>query len=183
MLEEKIEALTQQVVQMAKLKDFNKVHEIAVDVRRVWKLLKDAQEQGQLLNQRQKLFGTPVVPFDSLLKLVKEFEPYKTLWITASDWLRTYEICMDNPLINLDGETIERSIFDMYKTMVKSVRVFAEIEAVQEVAILVRQQIEDFKPLVPVLLSLRNPGMKQRHWDALKETTGTKTLKIVGNYM
>lgn len=179
MLEEKIEMLTQQVVQMAKLKDFSKVHEIAVDVRRVWKLLKDAQEQGQLLNQRQKLFGTPIVPFDNLLKLVKEFESYRTLWITASDWLRTYEMCMDNPLINIDGDAIERSIGDMYKAIVKSVRTFADIEAVQEVAILVRQQIEEFKYLVPVLLSLKNPGMKQRHWDILKESTGRIILKIV----
>lgn len=46
--------------------------------------MKDAQEQGQLLNQRQKLFNMPIVPFDNLTRLIKEFEPYKNLWITAS---------------------------------------------------------------------------------------------------
>lgn len=46
--------------------------------------MKEAQEHGQLLNQRQKLFGVPVVPFENLTKLIKEFEPYKNLWGTAS---------------------------------------------------------------------------------------------------
>lgn len=53
-------------------------------MRRLWKALKEAQEQGQLLNQRQKLFLQPVVPFENLTKLIKEFEPYKNLWVTAS---------------------------------------------------------------------------------------------------
>lgn len=170
-LQEKIEVYTAQVVQMAKQKDFSRTHEIAVDMRRLWKTMKEAQEQGQLLNQRQKLFNMPVVPFENLLKLIKEFEPYKTLWITASDWLRAYEMWMDNPLLNVDADAVERNVTDMYKTMVKSVRVFAEIEAVQEVALEVKRQIEEFKPLIPVLLSLRNPGMRQRHWDKFKEET------------
>lgn len=59
-------------------------HEIAVDIKRVWKAMKEAQEQGQLLNSRQKLFLVPITPYDTLNKLIKEFEPYRNLWITAS---------------------------------------------------------------------------------------------------
>lgn len=46
--------------------------------------MRDAQDWGRILNQRQKLFGQPVVPFVELNKLVKEFEPYRNLWVTAS---------------------------------------------------------------------------------------------------
>lgn len=53
-------------------------------MRRIFKQMKEAQEFGQLLNQRQKLFGVAVVPFDNLNKLIKEFEPYKNLWVTGS---------------------------------------------------------------------------------------------------
>lgn len=59
-------------------------------MRRVWKAMKEAQEFGQLLNQRQKLFNVPVVPFENLNKLIKEFEPYKTLWITGSGQFNLY---------------------------------------------------------------------------------------------
>lgn len=81
---------------------------------------------------------------------------------------------MDNPLINVDGESIDRIVSEMYKTMVKSVRVFAEIEAVQSVALEIKSQIEQFKPLIPLLQAVRNPGMRLRHWDQLKEITGSQ---------
>lgn len=81
---DRIEVLSVQVAQMSARRDFHLIHDIAVDIRRMWKTMKEAQEFGQLLNQRQKLFGLPVVPFENLTRLIKEFEPYKNLWITAS---------------------------------------------------------------------------------------------------
>lgn len=38
---------------------------------------------------------------------------------------------MDNPMINVDADAIEGTVTDMYKMMVKLIRVFADIEAVQ----------------------------------------------------
>ncbi|KAG5868936.1 Dynein heavy chain 1, partial [Gonioctena quinquepunctata] len=171
-LQDKIETLTAQVVQMSMLRDFTKIHEIALDMRRVWKTIKEAREQGQLLNQRQKLFGVPVVPFDNLNKLVKEFEPYKNLWGTASDWQRAYEIWMDNPILNIDADAVEGTVNDMFKMMVKSIKIFSDIEAVQSVAIAIKNEIDEFKPKISLLQALRNPGMKQRHWDIFEEQTG-----------
>lgn len=54
--------------------------------------MKEAQEYGQLLNQRQKLFGVFVLPFENLTRLIKEFEPYKNLWGTASG-TKTFPKC------------------------------------------------------------------------------------------
>ncbi|KAL1506671.1 hypothetical protein ABEB36_005994 [Hypothenemus hampei] len=172
MLHDRIDTLTIQVVNMSGYRDVSKTHEYALDIRKVWKTMKEAQEFGQLLNQRQKLFGAPVVTFDNLNKLIKEFEPYKNLWITASDWLRAHEMWMDNPIMNIDADAIEGTVTDMYKMMVRLTKVFAEIEAVQKVAIDIRAQIDEFKPLIPLLQCLRNPGMKQRHWDKLSEEIG-----------
>lgn len=79
---------------------------------------------------------------------------------------------MDNPLVNVDGESIERTVNEMYKIMQKSIRVFAEIEAVQSVGIEIKNQIDNFRPLIPLIQSVRNPGMRQRHWDLFKEASG-----------
>lgn len=79
---------------------------------------------------------------------------------------------MDNPLVNVDGDAIERTANEMYKTMQKSIRIFADIQAVQSVAIEIKNQIEEFKPLIPLIQGVRNPGMRQRHWDTFREETG-----------
>ncbi|XP_060531534.1 dynein axonemal heavy chain 1-like [Cylas formicarius] len=180
-LQDKIHVLTSQVVNMSGYKDVTRTHEYALEIRKVWKAMKEAQEMGQLLNQRQKLFGVPVIPFDTLNKLIKEFELYKILWTTASGiflnyWMRSYEIWMDNPIMNIDADVIEGSVSDMYKIAVRLIRIFSDIEAVQNVAIEIRNQIDNFKPLIPLLMSLRNPGMRQRHWDKISEETGIQLV-------
>lgn len=81
---DKIDTLVGNVTNIAQQSDIGKVHETAIDAKRIWKSMKDSQEHGIVLNERQKLFGVPVTPFDHLTNLMKDFEPYKTLWLTAS---------------------------------------------------------------------------------------------------
>lgn len=84
LLFEKIAALAGNVINVALQTDVNKVHEMAIEVKRIWKLMKECQESGLLLNKRQKLLGTDVATYEQLNKLMKEFEPYQILWVTAS---------------------------------------------------------------------------------------------------
>lgn len=39
--------------------------------------------------------------------------------------------------------------------------------ACQEVALDIRARIEEFKPYIPLIQGLRNPGMRNRHWEVL----------------
>lgn len=79
---------------------------------------------------------------------------------------------MDNPMVNVDSEAMERNVTEMYKTIVKSVRIFSDMPGVQKVAHKIRDEIDEFKPHIPLIQSLRSPGMRQRHWDQFKEETG-----------
>ena len=36
----------------------------------------------------------------------------------------------------------------------------------------VRDEVDLFRPKVPLIVALRNPGMKERHWTDLAEKTG-----------
>lgn len=83
-LSENIHTLMENVRSVTLQTDFDKVHETAIETKKIWKMLKECQELGLLLNERQKLFGMEVVPLEQLNKLMKEFEPYQSLWVAAS---------------------------------------------------------------------------------------------------
>lgn len=85
---------------------------------------------------------------------------------------QAHEIWVDNPLSNVDGDSVERILSDTYKTMTKLLRTFAELPLVQKVAVDVKDSVDAFRPSVPLLLALRNPGLRQRHFDQLREETG-----------
>ncbi|XP_073954502.1 dynein axonemal heavy chain 1-like isoform X2 [Choristoneura fumiferana] len=171
-LYDRIDMFTAQCMQMTLQNDFAKVHEIANDIKKAWKGMKDSQEWGRILNQRQKMFGQPVVPFSDLNRLVKEFEPYRNLWVTASDFLKAREVWFDNPLMYVDAEAIEPLINEYYKTIIKCIKIFADLPKVQHVATSIRDDIDEFRPLIPVIQAVRNPGMKERHWNEFMEKSG-----------
>lgn len=42
------------------------------------------------------------------------------------DWLKWYDIWMDNPLMNVDGLQIEGLVADMYRQITRAIRTFQE---------------------------------------------------------
>lgn len=58
---------------------------------------------------------------------MKDFEPFRKLWITTSDWVRWHESWLSDPLSAINAEELERCVNDSWKTMQKSVRYFSAI--------------------------------------------------------
>lgn len=103
--------------------------------------------------------------YDKLGRLIKDFEPFKNMWLTASDWLKWHDSWMNDPLTTIDAEQLEQNVNNAFKTVFKCVKHFKEIPACQEVAMEVKEKIENFKPYIPLIQGLRNPGMRSRHWE------------------
>ena len=51
--------------------------------------------------------------YEKLARLLKDFEPYRVLWSTASDWLRLYDSWMNDPIISVNAEDIEKVVTEM----------------------------------------------------------------------
>lgn len=60
-------------------------------------------------------------------KIMKDFEPFRKLWITTSDWVRWHESWLSDPLSAINAEELDRCVTDSWKTMQKSVRYFSSI--------------------------------------------------------
>ncbi|XP_078481026.1 dynein axonemal heavy chain 1-like isoform X3 [Ciona intestinalis] len=170
--QDKLDTLQMVVAGFAAHNEIQKAHEVANEVRRINKQLKECQTLAQLYNQRERLFGMPVTNYDKLGKLVKDFQPYRDLWTTTSDWMRWHESWMNDPLTSIDAEQLERNVNDSFRVLHKCAKQFKEIPGVQQVCLGMKRQVEEFKPFIPLIQGLRNPGMRIRHWDALSKDLG-----------
>ncbi|NXN51379.1 DYH1 protein, partial [Rynchops niger] len=149
--------------------DVNQAHELADKAREVRKQLKELQNLAILYNNRERIFGMKVTNYSKLSRMVKDFQPYCDLWTTVSDWIQWYESWMNDPLMEIQAEQLEKNVNDSFKTMQRCVKQFKDSPACQGVAMEFRGKIEDFKPYIPLLQGLRNPGMRNRHWEMLSE--------------
>ncbi|NXE09964.1 DYH1 protein, partial [Lophotis ruficrista] len=149
--------------------DVNQAHELANKARQVRKQLKELQNLAILYNNREKIFGMKVTNYSELSRMVKDFQPYYDLWTTASDWMQWCESWMNDPLMEIEAEQLEKNVNDSLKTMQRCVKQFKDSPACQGVATEFRDKIEEFRPYVPLIQGLRSPGMRDRHWEMLSE--------------
>lgn len=68
-----------------------------------------------------------MIAYDNIQQLVKEFEPYMELWQGAAEFLKMQNAWMQNPLPNLDRNSLEYTLDEFLKTMTKSVDQFSEV--------------------------------------------------------
>lgn len=73
---------------------------------------------------------------------------------------------MDNQFQTIDANAAEKFVEESFRNIVTANRYFKEKAMGQIVNIgeKVRQEMEKFKPNLPLMVSLRKDGMKDRHW-------------------
>eukprot|EP01059_Diplonema_ambulator_P030784 TRINITY_DN5411_c0_g1_i2.p1 TRINITY_DN5411_c0_g1~~TRINITY_DN5411_c0_g1_i2.p1 ORF type:complete len:4213 (+),score=1401.66 TRINITY_DN5411_c0_g1_i2:77-12640(+) len=151
------------------------VAQLAGDVKSLQKRINDAKELSAEFNKKQELFGDEVINYRQIIEVGKEFKPYADLWITTNDWQNWVEGWHKDPFTSLDPDELKKNVDSADKVMAQLKKVFRDkpqIKIVDEI----RMQLQDFSPLVPILQSLRNPGMKERHWKELAERLPPGTL-------
>ncbi|NXD64149.1 DYH1 protein, partial [Eolophus roseicapillus] len=150
--------------------DASQANGLANKAREVRKQLQELQNLAAVYNNRERIFGIKATNYGGLSRMVKDFQPYHDLWTTVSDWMRQHEKWMNDPLMEIDSEQIEKIVNDSLKTMQRCVRQFKDSPACQGVAVEFRDKIDEFKLYVPLIQGLRNPGMRERHWEMLSES-------------
>ncbi|KAL8275069.1 hypothetical protein Esti_000948 [Eimeria stiedai] len=131
-------------------------------------------QQAKLFNNRERLFGKDLTDYSALGKIQKEFEPFSVLWCTAYQWSLTKETIYIASFATLDGPAIESQVFGGIKALNRVEKIFKErgLASVLAKASEVMNELVKFRPLVPIITSLRNEGMRERHWSKLFERIG-----------
>ncbi|KAJ0398628.1 hypothetical protein P43SY_007486 [Pythium insidiosum] len=133
-----------------------------------------ADEDARLFNSREALFGHDITDYDELQKIRRDFEPYSMLWKTANNWLKEHKKWMDGAFLDINGEEIESFVETNWGVIQKAVKQFEKlgVKGCMDIATMIKDEIAAFRPHVPLILSLRNPGMQDRHWAQMNQEIG-----------
>ena len=70
-------------------------------------------------------------------------------------------------MLKLDPDEVDKAFTTAQRSAAKLVKSFKEVPGCLGIAKQVKDEMADFAQNVPVVQALRNPGMRDRHWDAL----------------
>ena len=150
-------------------------------VRSVEQRLEVANEKARLFNSRETLFDSEVTDYEDLARVGKMFEPYAFLWKTTKDWSDAHKQWTEGKFVDLNAEFIEAEVERQFVAITRAFKFFSkqdDMERQTEIASTIRDQINKFKPEVPAISVLRNPGMRDRHWEEIAEALSVEIMPI-----
>ena len=168
--------LRTRVDRFANLDDLSLVSDIAGSCRLLKQNLQEAAEMAALFNSRERLFGLPETPYPIIGKMSKDFDPYYNLWTIADDFLSKVPEWNTGEFLKLDRDEIEGQIENGFKTMARLSKSTAITDKVMLVVQNIAGQLKDFREKVPLIVALRTPGMRARHWEKLGEKLGAPVV-------
>ena len=138
--------------------------------------LAKADDDARLYNARESLFGKPVTDYALLKDIVKKFEPYGNMWESVDSWLKQHKAWLEGPFSELDAEQVEASAQTILRTLKKCEKKFegAQQEGCLEVTRTILKDVAAFVPHVPLIIALRQKGLRERHWEAISNKSGKK---------
>ncbi|KAI8825240.1 dynein heavy chain and region D6 of dynein motor-domain-containing protein [Fimicolochytrium jonesii] len=167
-LEECFEAVT-------KFQDYGIMAELPEYLKRIKTLeakLKDLDDTARRINVEEELLEWDKTAFGKLQQTVDLLAPYKQLWETASSFQTEHSRWMNGAFRELNAEALEESVQSMFRIMFKLTKTFSEAPVPRKVAESVKNRLDRFKAHLPLINVLRNPGLRERHWEAMGAIVG-----------
>ncbi|MGH0118801.1 UNVERIFIED_CONTAM: hypothetical protein FKN15_062263 [Acipenser sinensis] len=124
------------------------------------------------INKEETLLGKEQSQFPLLQTSMANKQPYDQLWTTANNFHTKSEFWLNGPFLKLNAEDINEEIGNMWRTVYKLTKTLSDLPGPRRVADSIKLKIDKFKQYLPILSTICNPGIKQRHWEKISEIVG-----------
>ncbi|KAB5587265.1 hypothetical protein PHYPO_G00011210 [Pangasianodon hypophthalmus] len=158
-----------------KKKELISVEEMKSNVEKLDEItacLMNAATQIEHINKEESLLEKEQTQFPLLQTIMINKQPYDQLWSTALNFHTKSDIWMNGPFMQLNAEQISDDLSNMFRQMYKLMKVFSDVAAPRRVAESFRTKIDKFKQHLPILSTICNPGIKDRHWEKISSIVG-----------
>lgn len=162
--------------------DMENYEEIANNAREVKAKLDWSIENAKMYNNRECLTGQDETNYDNINATVKDFEPFFSLWTTTDQWMKSHSSWLNDAFDNMDAVALEEIVESAEKTMNKVIRQLKdkEVPKIKKIAENIKEQVEAFKPYVPMAVAMRTEGLKDRHWEQISAAVGFEVKPYEG---
>uniref|UniRef100_A0A8C5FLE3 Dynein, axonemal, heavy chain 6 n=1 Tax=Gadus morhua TaxID=8049 RepID=A0A8C5FLE3_GADMO len=170
-LQRDIKELNQEVKAVKEKAHDGQVLDIAADPARVRLLLGDIQisidelhAQATTYSSYQRRFQVELTGFDALEELSAEVKLKHLLWDSLEEWDTVHDTWMQAPFDQLDPEQLSAQVTKYAKCVTQLEKGLPPCSAVPSL----KRRVDAMRDKMPVILDLRNPCLKARHWEVLE---------------
>uniref|UniRef100_A0A8B9LJA5 Dynein, axonemal, heavy chain 7 n=1 Tax=Astyanax mexicanus TaxID=7994 RepID=A0A8B9LJA5_ASTMX len=169
-----VEVLEKYSKQVEEFATFGEVSELSKYLKKAQALnskLEDAMEKIDGFNSEEEAYGWPISQYPQRKKVQEQLLPYLNLYQTASDFQAQHQHWLNGPLTSVSPDKVESDVGNFWRTLYKLEKSFQESPCALGITTHIKAEVEAFKKHIPLVLC--NPGLRDRHWEAMSEVVGS----------
>lgn len=120
------------------------------------------------INEEEKSFGWSLSEYPLRKQTHVKLMPYKKLFDAGQDFIEKRDLWLKSQVGSFDPLNIAESIENIYNDLLKLSQGFEEHPQSKRLAEEIKIIIDEFKLNLPIIQTLGNPGMKNRHWEQVR---------------
>ncbi|XP_019622649.1 PREDICTED: dynein heavy chain 6, axonemal-like [Branchiostoma belcheri] len=126
--------------------------------------MEDLQKRAFQYKTYQKNFKVEVTRFDELEEAHAELKLKQLLWVSIGDWDKLLKEWFEMEFEAIDPENLNQVVTKYSKSVYQLEKGLPPNTVVP----FLKEKVESMRDKVPTITNLRNPALKQRHWDIIE---------------
>ncbi|CAL8240697.1 unnamed protein product [Merluccius merluccius] len=170
-----LEELKCYATQVEEFSTFGDVSELSKYLKKAQALngkLEAAMEKMDDFNREEESYGWPISRYPECKEVQDQLAPFLRLYQTASEFHSQHQQWVHGPLSGVNPDKVEGDVGTYWRALYKLEKGFGDTPSALNIATTVKAEVDAFKEHIPIMQVLCNPGLRDRHWDAMSEAVG-----------
>uniref|UniRef100_A0A8C6DTU3 Dynein axonemal heavy chain 2 n=1 Tax=Moschus moschiferus TaxID=68415 RepID=A0A8C6DTU3_MOSMO len=143
-------------------------HQAALEqIAHVRAMLNAMREEENILRANLGIFKIEQPASKDLQNLEKELDALQQVWEITRDWEENWNQWKIGRFLTLQTEAMETMAHGLFRRLTRLAKEYKDRN--WEIIETTRSKIEQFKRTMPLISDLRNPALRERHWDQVRD--------------
>ncbi|KAM9486848.1 dynein axonemal heavy chain 7-like, partial [Clarias gariepinus] len=169
---EELEGYSKQVEGFTLLGDLSEVSKYLKKAQTLNSKLETAMEKIEGFNLEEESFGWPVSQYPLCKTVQDQLLPYLRLYQTATEFQAEHHQWLNGHLMSINPDKVEGDVSNYWRSLNKLEKNLQNSSMALQIITQVKAEVEDFKQHIPLVQVLCNPGLRDRHWEAMSAVVG-----------
>ncbi|XP_053328214.1 dynein axonemal heavy chain 7 [Spea bombifrons] len=169
---EELENYAKQVVEFEAYGDFQEVNRYLKKAQALNSKLDLAVEKVDQLNAEEEAFGLAASQYPQRKKVQDSLNPYLRLYEIIVEFNTKYKSWMEGPYSDVNPDLVEQDVGNYWRVLYKLERTFHDFPNALSLTSQIKAKVEEFRGCIPLIQIVCNPGLRDRHWEAMSAVVG-----------
>ncbi|CAF0812566.1 unnamed protein product [Didymodactylos carnosus] len=170
-----VEELDNYSKQVEELKELGNIKELSRYHKKAQYLeqkLTQAIERIEQFNVEEETFEWDTTSYPIRQQTLNQLQPYSKLYEMGVEFTTKLIEWMEGPMKKVLPDQVEQDVGNYERQLFKLERQFANKPQPRKMANRLRVQVTEFKEKMPLIQTLFNPGLRDRHWEQIAAVIG-----------